>query len=204
MIVWNSPQNKFLHDRCFLCCSWPNTCGAVSYHMLTEAAQSEYTKYNRSEFHRKQVQHFVCVSQHWQQSVTWKVPVVAAKKKCVILPWGQGRTKRRGCCCISCWLSSTQHSFWHWHLEDLLPDSVSLLEDQRQRCNNYCDQTRQCYCVMQPACSSTFIYCTLLQVGGEEERRPGVHALQAADPVRFPAEKGRAAPRVRSIHAQPQ
>lgn len=50
----------------------------------------------------------------------------------------------------------------------------------------------------------TFIYGPLLHVRSEKKRRPGIDAIQAADAVRFSAEKRRAAPRMRGVQTGPE
>lgn len=61
----------------------------------------------------------------------WKGPVL---KRNSSLPVEQGRTRRRGCCCIFCWLWGIQHNSSHLLQADLQPDSVSWLEEQMSAC----------------------------------------------------------------------
>lgn len=122
----------------------------------------------------------------------------------------QGKTKRRGCCCISCWQWGTQHSSWRWHQAVLLPDSVSWLEEQ----NVNSSLSTMIIIKLQPwgiistvlcdVCPFTFIYGTLLYVRSEEERRSGVDSIQVAHTARFSAEKRRAAPWLCRVQTEPQ
>ena len=48
------------------------------------------------------------------------------------LPWVQGRTRRRGCCCTSCWRWGSLRNSWRWPLAALPPDSASWLQTERK------------------------------------------------------------------------
>lgn len=100
----------------------------MSYHMLTEGLQLKYGKYNKVQFLRKQELLSPSVCDHFTNGSNTDSNVNQIWK--AHLPWVQGRTRRRGCCCIFCWQWGTLHSFWHWHLAALLPDSVSWLKEK--------------------------------------------------------------------------
>lgn len=53
--------------------------------------------------------------------------------KCKDPPWGRGRTRRRGCCCTACWLWGTRHSSSRWPLAAPPLDSVSWLQEEREK-----------------------------------------------------------------------
>lgn len=142
-------------------------------------------------------------------SVKFEKPLLYIRR--LGLPSVQGRTKRRNCCCIFYWQWGTRHSSWRWHLADLPLDLVSWLEQKEKMSDWWRRQTAIQWNDLRTVVSCqysnvgyTFIYGALLQVRSEKEGRPGVGSIQAADTVRFSAEKRRAAPRVCRVQTGPQ